>query len=317
MNAKPKVLMIDDAKMMHGIVKARLLADGLDFHSAFNGVEGLSLALAIQPDIILLDVEMPSPDGFEVCRRLKADPALSNIPIIFLTGVSSTEEKIRGLNLGAVDYITKPFEAAELQARVRVGLRIKELLDLLSRKAMIDGLTGLYNRGYLNQRLEEESAYVARHQRPMSVIMLDVDHFKSINDTHGHGFGDKVLKGIASILQQISRTEDVPCRFGGEEFAILARETDAVAAMAFAERIRVGVESATFSRGPISVSVTCSLGIASSDDGIDGIIDRADQALYESKRAGRNRATLFTAAAEHPQPGTQGLSTAEVRILPV
>jgi len=297
LNAKPKVLMIDDAKSMHGIVKARLLADGLDFHSAFNGDQGLALALALQPDIILLDVEMPSPDGFEVCRRLKADPALSNIPVIFLTGISSTEEKIRGLNQGAVDYITKPFDAAELQARVRVGLRIKELLDLLSKKAMIDGLTGLYNRGYLNQRLHEELAYVARHKRPMSVIMLDVDHFKSINDTHGHGFGDMVLKGIASILQQLSRTEDVACRFGGEEFAILARETYDSTAMAFAERIRIGVESATFSRGLISVSVTCSLGIAGSDDGADGVIDRADQALYESKRAGRNRCTLFTAAA--------------------
>jgi diguanylate cyclase (GGDEF)-like protein len=289
--------MIDDAKSMHGIVKARLLADGLDFHSAFNGDQGLTLALALQPDIILLDVEMPSPDGFEVCQRLKADPALSNIPVIFLTGISSTEEKIRGLNLGAVDYITKPFDAAELQARVRVGLRIKELLDLLSKKAMIDGLTGLYNRGYLNQRLHEELAYVARHKRPMSVIMLDVDHFKSINDTHGHGFGDTVLKGIASILQQLSRTEDVACRFGGEEFAILARETYASTAMAFAERIRIGVQSATFSRGSISVSVTCSLGIAGSDDGTDGVIDRADQALYESKRAGRNCCTLFTAAA--------------------
>jgi diguanylate cyclase (GGDEF)-like protein len=296
--------MIDDARTMHGIVKARLLADGLDFYSAFSGVEGVALALATLPDIILLDVEMPPPDGFEVCRRLKADPALSNIPVIFLTGVGSTEEKIRGLNLGAVDYITKPFDAAELQARVRVGLRIKELLDLLSKKAMIDGLTGLYNRGYLNQRLQEELAYVARHKRPMSVIMLDVDHFKSINDTHGHGFGDMVLKGVGSILQQLSRTEDVACRFGGEEFAILARETSATAAMAFAERLRLGVESATFSRGTISVSVTCSLGIAGSDDGIDGVIDRADQALYESKRTGRNRSTLFniTAPATAPVP---------------
>jgi diguanylate cyclase (GGDEF)-like protein len=296
MSEKPKVLMIDDARTMHGIVRARLLADGLDFQSAFNGDDGVALARVIQPDIILLDVEMPPPDGFEVCRRLKADPALSNIPVIFLTGVGSTEEKIRGLNLGAVDYVTKPFDGAELQARVRVGLRIKELLDLLAKKAMIDGLTSLYNRGYLNQRLQEELAYVARHKRPMSVILLDVDHFKSINDTHGHGFGDMVLKGIASILQQLSRTEDVPCRFGGEEFAILARETDARAAMAFAERLRSAVESATFSRGPISVSVTCSLGIAGSDDGLDGVIDRADQALYESKRAGRNRCTLFTAA---------------------
>ena len=189
MDVKPKVLMIDNAKMMHGVVKARLTADGMEFHSAFDGVEGLLLAQTIRPDVILLDVEMPSPNGFEVCRCLKDDPTLSNIPVIFLTGVSSTDEKVRGLNLGAIDYVTKPFDAAELQARVRASLRNKELLDLLSKKAMIDGLTGLWNRSYLNQRLKEELAYVKRHKRPLACIMLDVDHFKSINDSHGHGFG--------------------------------------------------------------------------------------------------------------------------------
>jgi two-component system cell cycle response regulator len=295
MNAKPKVLMIDNARMMHGVVKARLSADGLEFHSAFGGEEGLALALTINPDVILLDVEMPSPDGFEVCRRLKDNPALSNIPVIFLTGVSSTEEKVRGLNLGAIDYVTKPFDAAELQARVRAGLRNKELLDLLSKKAMIDGLTGLYNRGYLNQRLKEELAHVKRHNRPLSCIMLDIDHFKSINDTHGHGFGDVVLKGVGGLLQQLSRSEDIPCRYGGEEFAILARETDGAAAMVFAERLRAGIEASTFNRGPISVSVTCSLGVCDSCD--DNIVELADRALYQSKRNGRNRATLFDAAA--------------------
>jgi two-component system cell cycle response regulator len=293
MNGKPKVLMIDNAKMMHGAVKARLTADGLDFHSAFSGEEGLALALKIDPDVILLDVEMPAPNGFEVCRRLKDNPALANIPVIFLTGVSTTEEKVRGLNLGAIDYVTKPFDAAELQARVRASLRNKELLDLLSKKAMIDGLTGLYNRGYLNQRLVEEQAYVKRHGDPLSFVMLDVDHFKSINDAHGHGFGDAVLKEIAGVLQQLCRAEDIPCRYGGEEFGILARNTNATAALLFAERLRAGIEASTFTRGAISVSVTCSLGVADSCGGVEGVVDRADQALYESKRDGRNRVTLF------------------------
>ena len=292
MNIKPKVLLIDNARMMHGVVKARLAADGIDFYSAFGGDEGLKIARDVAPDVILLDVEMPPPNGFEVCRRLKDDYQLSNIPVIFLSGVSSTEEKVRGLNLGAIDYVTKPFDAAELQARVRASLRNKELLDLLSKKAMIDGLTGLWNRAYMDQRLVEELANVRRHSQPLSCIMIDVDHFKSINDTHGHGFGDLVLKGMGKLLQQVGRSEDVICRYGGEEFAIIARDTDGSSAMSFAERLRAGVQASVFTRGPISTSVTCSFGVAESYDGNADIVERADQALYESKRSGRNRATL-------------------------
>ena len=292
MNTKPKVLLIDNAKMMHAVVKARLSADGIDFYSAFDGEEGFAIARAVAPDVILLDVEMPPPDGFEVCRRLKDDEELSNIPVIFLTGVSSTEEKIRGLNLGAIDYVTKPFDAAELQARVRAGLRNKELLDLLARKAMIDGLTGLWNRTYMSRRLVEEISNVKRYTQPLSCVMLDVDHFKSVNDTHGHGFGDLVLKGIANTLQQLGRSEDVVCRYGGEEFAILSRNTTAGAAMQFAERLRAGVQASVFTRGPISISATCSLGVAEFRDGEYDLVERADQALYASKRNGRNRTSL-------------------------
>jgi two-component system cell cycle response regulator len=292
MNGKLKVLMVDDSPMMHGAVKSRLLAEGLEFNSAFAGEEGLRLAQSINPDVILLDVEMPAPNGFEVCRRLKEDPALSNIPVIFLTGINSTEEKVRGLNLGAIDYVTKPFDAAELQARIRSAIRNKDLLDLLSRKALIDGLTGLHNRGFLDQRLNEELATALRHNRPLTCIMLDVDHFKSINDTHGHGFGDIVLRGIADILQKLARVEDIVCRYGGEEFAILSRETHANAGLVLANRLRKGVAESPFIRGSISVSVTCSFGVAGSLDGGADLIDRADRALYESKKNGRNRATL-------------------------
>ncbi len=297
MNAKPKILMIDDSKTIHGAVKARLSAEGLEFHSAFDGEEGLSVAQAISPDVILLDIEMPPPNGFDVCRRLKRNPALSNIPVIFLTGVSSMEEKVRGLNLGAIDYVTKPFDAAELQARVRASLRNKELLDLLSKKAMIDGLTGLWNRGYLTKVLTDELAYATRHARPLACSMLDVDHFKLINDNYGHGFGDKVLKGVAGTIQELSRSEDIVCRYGGEEFVILSRDTPATAAMTFAERLRAAIEAVSFTVDKTSVSVTCSIGVAQSYDGCDDIIDRADRALYKSKGTGRNRATLFEPSA--------------------
>jgi two-component system cell cycle response regulator len=290
---KSKILLIDNAKIMHGAVKARLVAEGFEFHSAFGGEEGLALAATLLPDVILLDVEMPKPNGFEVCRRLKDNPMLSNIPVIFLTGVTTVEEKVKGLNLGAIDYVTKPFDAAELQARIKASLRNKELLDLLSKKAMIDGLTGLWNRGYLDQRLAEELAFAKRHKNGMACVMLDVDHFKSINDTHGHGFGDLVLKGVANILQQLCREEDNCCRYGGEEFAILVRNTDGVQAKLFAERLRKGIEGIIFKSGLVSAAVTCSFGVAELETGGDDILIRADKALYESKKGGRNRVTLF------------------------
>jgi diguanylate cyclase (GGDEF)-like protein len=280
---------------MHGAVKARLVAAGFEFHSAYSGEEGLALAATLLPDVILLDVEMPKPNGFEVCRRLKDNPMLSNIPVIFLTGVTTVEEKVKGLNLGAIDYVTKPFDAAELQARIINSLRNKELLDLLSKKAMIDGLTGLWNRRYLDQRLAEELAFAKRHKNPMACVMADIDHFKSINDTHGHGFGDLVLKGIANILQQLCRDEDICCRYGGEEFAILVRNTDGVRAKLLAERLRKVVETTPFKSGLLSTVVTCSFGVADLGTGSDDILKNADKALYVSKEGGRNRVTLFVA----------------------
>jgi diguanylate cyclase (GGDEF)-like protein len=290
---KSKILLVDNSKMMHGAVKARLIAEGFEFHSAYSGEEGLALAATLLPDVILLDVEMPTPNGFEVCRRLKDNPLVSNIPVIFLTGVSTVEEKVKGLNHGAIYYVTKPFDAAELQARIKASLRNKELLDLLSKKAMIDGLTGLWNRGYLDQRLAEELAFARRHKCPMACVMLDVDHFKSINDTYGHGFGDLVLKGIANILQRLCRDEDICCRYGGEEFAILVRSTGGGSAKLFAERLRKGVEATSFKSGQLSTSVTCSFGVADLGTGSDDLLNHADKALYHSKKGGRNQVTLF------------------------
>jgi len=292
MNTKHRLLLIDDAKMMHGLVRSRLNLDDIEIYSAFDGDQGLAMASEEQPDVILLDVEMPWPDGFEVCRRLKDDAELKNIPVIFLTAMNSTDQKIRGLNSGAIDFVTKPFDAGELQARVRVALRNKELLDLLSKKAMIDGLTGLWNRGYLNERLLTEIASARRHDRKLSCMMIDVDHFKSINDVYGHGFGDVVLRGIGGTIQETCRTEDVACRYGGEEFAIILRDTEALQARILGERIRTAVAGDSYSRGSINVAVTCSIGVAEWMPGAEDVIERADSALYESKQNGRNRVTV-------------------------
>src|SRR4051812_22667076 len=189
-----KVLIIDDSKPIHALVRARLAEEPIELHSAFDGETGIATALNLLPDLILLDVDMPSPDGFEVCRRLKDDPATMTIPVVFLTGMASTEQKIRGLELGALDYILKPFDPAELRARVRTSLRQKYLLDLLAKKAMIDGLTGLWNRTYFDQTLAAQLALFRRAGYPCSVILTDVDNFKLINDQFGHPTGDEALR---------------------------------------------------------------------------------------------------------------------------
>ncbi len=287
-----KVLIIDDSTTTHAFVKVRLSGEPIEFHSAPNGKVGLELAASVQPDLILLDVEMPHPNGFEVCRLLKAEPVTMNIPIIFLTGASSTEEKIKGLELGAADYVTKPFDIAELRARVRGSLRTKYLLDLLNRKAMIDGLTGLWNRGYMDKRLEAELSLINRTGLPFSCIMADVDHFKSINDTYGHAFGDAALCAISQIFMENSRTEDVVCRYGGEEFVCLLPGIDLEGAMLFAERLRGIVSELTLVHSGKQAKLTCSFGVARVEprDCADvSPVQLADQALYDAKRGGRNR----------------------------
>jgi two-component system, cell cycle response regulator len=287
-----KVLIIDDSSTIHAVIKSKLSGELIEFHSASNGEIGMELAVALLPDLILLDVEMPQPNGFDVCRLLKTNPATISIPIIFLTGASTTEEKIKGLELGAVDYVTKPFDVAELRARVRASLRTKYLLDLLNKKAQIDGLTGLWNRTYMDQRLEAELSLSARRGTSFSCIMADVDHFKRINDTYGHACGDAALRAISQVFSENCRTEDVVCRYGGEEFAILLPGIESQGAVVFAERLRGLVDQLVLLHGEQHVKLACSFGVATIDlakCADQSPIALADQALYQAKRAGRNR----------------------------
>ena len=296
-----KVLLIDDCPSIHGLVRARLREEPFELHSASNGESGLEAAVRLQPDLVLLDVDMPVIDGFTVCKRLKDDPQTIHVPVIFLTGATSTPEKIRGLELGAVDYITKPFDPAELRARVRASLRTKYLMDLLSRKAMIDGLTGLFNRAYFKTRLEAELSLARRAAKPLSCILGDVDRFKQINDAFGHTFGDEVLCGIAQVLGERTRAEDTVCRYGGEEFVVLCPNTPLAESVALAERLRAAIEHTHWTRGGITVAVTCSFGVAEiSSQPTSTLVEDADQALYAAKQAGRNR---VSAAGVNPTSG--------------
>lgn len=288
-----KILVIDDSPDTHTLVKVRLGKEQVAIESAFDGASGLVKARATHPDLILLDVEMPDRDGFSVCSDLKSDMATMDVPIIFLTGVASTEEKIRGLELGATDYITKPFDPAELRARVRATLRTRYLVELLSQKAMLDGLTGLWNRTYLDARLSAELSAARRRGTPLACIMGDVDHFKQINDTYGHSVGDDVLRSVAAVLTKECRAEDVVCRYGGEEFAILMPTTTVQQAGDMAERLRVAIADLRLPYRDREVSVTCSFGVGDlRGDVPPSVVELADEALYRAKHSGRNRVEI-------------------------
>jgi diguanylate cyclase (GGDEF)-like protein len=284
-----RVLLVDDSPQMHRLVTAWLKCDNVEVISAHSGNEGAALAATVEVDAILLDVDMPDISGFDLCRRLKSDPHCASVPIIFLTGAASPEDRVRGLNLGATDYVIKPFHPAEFQARVRAALRTKQLLDLLQDRAQIDGLTALRNRAYLDQRLAAELAILARRPGSLGGIMIDVDNFKSVNDTLGHTAGDEVLRGVAAVLVASTRTEDVVARYGGEEFAILTPGVGDEGTLQLAERLRRGIEGLETRTVAGAIRVTCSFGVAQFDSAAPGsLLRHADAALYAAKRRGKN-----------------------------
>ena len=291
-----KVLAIDDSQEIHQLLGVRLRGEGVTLHHALDGEQGLKMARELQPDLILLDIDMPDHTGFEVCQKLKSDPQTECLQVIFLTAADQVFAKVQGFDLGAIDYITKPFESAELRARVRAALRTKRYQDLLATRAQVDGLTGLRNRAYFDRRLDDELATARRSGRPLSLVLLDLDHFKRLNDDFGHPFGDRVLQAVGEVLVACLRGTDTPCRFGGEEFALVLGDTDGKVAVAIAERIRARLAALRFEQRNQIVAVTGSLGVVVSTDfaapaslSAQQMIKAADDALYTAKRAGRNR----------------------------
>jgi two-component system, cell cycle response regulator len=298
-----KILIIDDNPDELLIAKSRLQKECKTIFCAEGGVAGLKIAKQEMPDLILLDVDMPDMSGFDVCQALKADPELCMIPVLFLSGFVSPEDKIKGLDLGGVDYITKPFDAVELQARVRAALRTKNLQDLLIEHAHIDPLTGLPNRRALMERLQQEWSRMERHGMPFSFIMADVDHFKKVNDTFGHLVGDQLLKEVAQVFAEQCRTVDTPARFGGEEFAIVVPHETTARAVCLAERCRKNIEKISIPVNGEEVRATVSFGIAETT-GLstpETLIQHADEALYAAKVAGRNKVSTYKEAKQEVQ----------------
>ena len=293
----PRLLAIDDSELIHRLLQVRLQGEHLELHGALSASDGLRMAQQLQPEVILLDIELDEMDGFEVLARLKQDPRTQDIAVIFISAASDTMDRVRGLDLGAVDFIAKPFEVVELKARVRSAMRMRHLVRILEHRAQIDGLSGLWNRRYFDQRLAQEVSEAQRFDRPLSLIMCDVDRFKRLNDQFGHPFGDGVIERVAQLLSS-GRTSDVACRYGGEEFGVILPSTTAEQALEVAERQRVAIESHTWNGHP-DLIVTASFGVAdlqrmSNGATVDDLVRSADAALYRAKQQGRNRIEVAT-----------------------
>ena len=290
-----KVLIVDDSPEALAIAKVRLEKENLEeILCARDGEEGLEMARQHCPDLILLDVDMPNLNGFDVCRILQRDVELHTIPIIFVTAFSKLEDRIKGLDLGAVDYVTKPFDAFELRARVRAALRTKQLQDMLINSANMDPLTELPNRRTLIEHLGQEWARAQRYGSVFSVIMADIDLFKRINDTYGHTIGDKVLKQVARTFTEQCRKLDLPTRYGGEEFAIIVPNEPRHKAAILAERFRSKIENLSMRIEENTIQITVSFGVADSSTSTseENLIHTADEALYRAKQEGRNRVAI-------------------------
>ena len=292
---KPKVLAIDDERINLSTLHA-LLRDECKVMVATSGEQGLEIARQSAPDLILLDVKMPGMSGHDVCRELKADRLTAGIPVVFISALTDPEDETLGFELGAADYIAKPFNAAVVHARVRTQLRIKQQADLIASYAFLDGLTGLFNRRSLDQRLDEEWRRGQRSGQPLAVAMIDVDHFKLYNDHYGHGPGDECLKAVGAALKSsVKRPGDLVARYGGEEFCLMLPESDLDAARVVAEQARLAVSAlalphaASLTAPHVTISVGVATAVPQVDSSVEALLKQADASLYRAKQAGRNR----------------------------
>jgi len=289
-----KVLIIDDSPDALALAKARLASEDLNILCAGGAIDGLNAAARDKPDLILLDIDMPEMSGFDVCCELKKDPDLCMIPVIFLSGSGSTEDKIRGLDLGGMDYVNKPFDRFELRARVRSALRMKRLQDMLIEHALVDPLTGLPNRRALMAQLAEEWSRVERYGGSLSVAMADIDHFKKVNDTYGHTAGDRILEQTAQVIASQCRQTDMTARYGGEEFVIIIPGEAGSSAAALVERCRNAVEEMRVTIENETIRITATFGVADTTNAssFESLIRAADEALYCGKESGRNMVVI-------------------------
>lgn len=296
MQQRQTILIVDDVPINVQILADALRAD-YKIKVANNGLSALEIAQREpHPDLILLDVMMPEMDGLDVCRRLKQIPTTKNIPVIFVTAKTEESDEEHGLNIGAVDYITKPFSIAITKARIRNHLQLKHQADLLESLSLVDALTHIPNRRRFDDAIDAEWKRAARENTPLSLLMIDIDHFKEYNDHYGHGAGDICLQSVAVALADgVSRPGDLVARFGGEEFVAILPETDLEAARLIGERLLQEIASLKLKHeySDVKPFVTISIGCATmapseAHDNQTVLLEAADVQLYKAKKAGRN-----------------------------
>jgi diguanylate cyclase (GGDEF)-like protein len=303
-----RMLVIDDSASCRALVRAQLAGENIELFEAADGLDGLAAARELRPDLILLDLTLPTWDGFETLKRLKEVSETRSIPVIFVSASASNAEKASGLDLGAVDFVLKPFDPLELRARVRAALRSKYMQDLLEQRAHLDGLTGLGNRHALEERLDAEWQICRRRSSPLAVLIADLDHFKQVNDRHGHFAGDEVLRRAARVLRDSVRGGDFVARYGGEEFVVVAPDCDREGGLTMAERFRSDVADLRITSYKSRINVTASVGVTATtpqgeSTSPSDLLGRADEALYRAKTAGRNLVYCWDDGQGCPVPG--------------
>ena len=310
MGIKQSVLVVDDDDDKRLLLKVALEMAGYEVETARDGTEGLTAVESFQPDLIITDVMMPKMDGYEFARLVRANPLTRFIPIIIQTAArNDAKDARRGAEVGALGYITDPTDLDLLMGRAQTLLDFKRYLDTCEEAAFTDHLTGLANRRHFERQLEREITRTLRYTRPFCLLLLDIDHFKQVNDTYGHEAGDEAIRRLAKILQAGTRGIDTAARIGGEEFAVILTETEFSAGLEVAERLRLTIKAEDI---PAVRRLTASFGVAEfplcAQTGRD-LIAVADAAMYEAKRQGRDR--IVCAPTDRDENSSQSLNVLE------
>ncbi len=290
---KNKTILIVDDTIANLDILVELL-DEYDVIDATNGKDALEIVDEEEVDLILLDIMMPDMDGYEVCKRLKSNEKTKEIPVIFITAKTDEESIAKAYDVGGSDYVRKPFLPKELLSRVKKELKLQDVMQELKLLALTDPLTKLYNRRFFIDASQAFLEMAKRDKSPLSLLMIDIDKFKNINDTYGHQIGDEIIKLLANIMLEGQRKSDMSCRYGGEEFVVLLPQTSLKKAQHVAQKLKESVEVSHFKiTEKYDITFTISVGVSTvnieNEINIEKALKRADDALYEAKENGRNQ----------------------------